>query len=138
MSIWWSGLVVVVSMALPGARADEFRVTEALEKLGARINGGRLGRGGPINAVDLSGTKVTSEGLKALAPLKRLETLSLARTKVGYLELKELGGQGRSADFLHLSSIPATIQLGSKIAQVINITLILSFMGAPARRILSP
>lgn len=76
-------------------RADdaEDKAVAVVEKMGGKITRDEKLPGKPVVATDLFGPKVTDAGLKELAPLKNLTTLSLRDTKVtdaGVAELQKV------------------------------------------------
>jgi hypothetical protein len=72
--------------------AAEERAVQAVQRLHGKIVRAGPEPGKPVVAVDLSNTGVTDAGLKELAGLKQLRTLSLRGTQVTNTGLKELAG----------------------------------------------
>jgi hypothetical protein len=87
--------------------AAEERAVRAVQRLKGKIVRAETAPGKPVVAVDLSSTPVTDAGLKELAVLKQLRTLSLRGTPVTDAGLKELAGLHR-LDELDLTNSQVT------------------------------
>src|SRR5262245_34042516 len=123
-------IVILLLASLAAARAED-GVADAVKAV-ERLSGSVERDQGVITGVDLGHTAITDEGLKVLAPLKGLKTLSLFDTKVSDEGLKNavlLKGLTRldlsmtkiSDDGLeHLAALPALTSLDVGLSEIRN------------------
>lgn len=112
---------ILLILALPALADDaEDQALQTITQLGGRYQRDDRDPARPVILVSIGNTKVTDAGLKCLAALGELESLTLSCTKITDAGLKELAPL-RKLRKLYLGSVPITDAGLKELAQLRNL-----------------